>query len=80
VSANRAFSLCAAAGSLAISVLSAVKGHVAVAIVFGLLFAGFLVRAAEGRAAAASRDTPTAQPRSSHEPERRVKSTRFRRR
>lgn len=47
--ANIVFSICAALASLVVSVLSAVKGAPAVAVVFGLLFVGFLLRAREGR-------------------------------
>jgi Flp pilus assembly protein TadB len=47
--ANIAFSICAACAALAVSVLSAVKGAPAVAVVFGMLFVGFLLRAREGR-------------------------------
>jgi hypothetical protein len=46
--ANIVFSICAGLASLLISVLSAVKGAPAVAVVFGLLFVGFLLRAREG--------------------------------
>jgi hypothetical protein len=46
--ANIAFSICAGLASLLVSVLSAVKGAPAVAVVFGLLFVGFLFRAREG--------------------------------
>jgi uncharacterized membrane protein len=46
--ANIVFSVCAALASLAVAVLSAVKGAPAVAVVFGLLFVGFLARAREG--------------------------------
>jgi uncharacterized membrane protein len=46
--ANVVFSICAALASLLVSILSAVKGAPAVAVVFGLLFVGFLVRAREG--------------------------------
>jgi hypothetical protein len=46
--ANIVFSICAGLASLAVSVLSAVKGAPAVAVVFGLLFVGFLLRAREG--------------------------------
>jgi hypothetical protein len=46
--ANLVFSLCAALGALLIAVLSAAKGQAVVAAVFGLLFAGFLIRAREG--------------------------------
>ncbi len=47
--ANIVFSICAALASLFVSVLSAVKGAPAVAVVFGLLFFGFLLRAREGQ-------------------------------
>jgi hypothetical protein len=45
--ANLVFSLAAAMGALTVTVLSAVKGTWAVTVVFGLLAAGFLLRAAE---------------------------------
>lgn len=47
--ANITFSICAALASLLVSVLSAFKGAPAVAVVFGLLFVGFLLRARESR-------------------------------
>ena len=47
--ANIAFSLCAAAASLIVSVFAAVKGIWPVAIVYALLFLGFLLRAHLGR-------------------------------
>jgi hypothetical protein len=46
---NLAFSVFAALTSLAIAVLSAVKGVYAVTAVFGLLAIGFLLRASERR-------------------------------
>ncbi|HEX3432923.1 MAG TPA: hypothetical protein VHT25_02560 [Solirubrobacteraceae bacterium] len=46
--ANIVFSICAALASLLVSVLAGVKGAPAVAVVFGLLFVGFLLRAREG--------------------------------
>ena len=46
---NLWFSLVALAGSLTVAIASAVKGRWAVAIVFGALALGFLVRAAERR-------------------------------
>jgi membrane protein implicated in regulation of membrane protease activity len=46
--ANIVFSICAALASLLVAVLSAVKGAPAVAVVFSLLFVGFLLRAREG--------------------------------
>jgi hypothetical protein len=47
--ANLAFSLCAAVAASVVVVLAAVKGVWPVAIVFGLLVIGFLLRATEGR-------------------------------
>jgi len=47
--ANLAFSLAAAAGSLAVAILAAGKGVWIVAAIWGLLFVGFLVRASEIR-------------------------------
>jgi hypothetical protein len=47
--ANITFSLCAAAASLAIAILAAVKGASIVAVVWGLLAIGFVIRAAYGR-------------------------------
>jgi uncharacterized membrane protein len=46
--ANIAFSVCAAVAALCVSVLSAVKGAPVVAVVFGLLAVGFVLRAREG--------------------------------
>jgi hypothetical protein len=46
--ANIVFSLCATVGALLIAIPSAVKGRWAVAIVFGLLAIGFLLRARAG--------------------------------
>ena len=47
--ANLAFSLSAAAGSLAVTILSASKGVWVVSAIWGLLFVGFLLRASEIR-------------------------------
>ncbi|HEY1833099.1 MAG TPA: hypothetical protein VGG08_01575 [Solirubrobacteraceae bacterium] len=47
--ANLWFSLVAFAGAAAVAIASGVKGRWAVAIVFGVLAAGFLLRAAEWR-------------------------------
>jgi hypothetical protein len=77
VSANTTFSLCAATGALLVSTLSAVKGRWAVAIVFGLLVGGFLLRALEGRREAARDAAPPPEPPT---PARRVKGARFKRR
>jgi uncharacterized membrane protein len=46
--ANIVFSICAALTALVVSVLSAAKGAWVVALVFGLLVVGFLLRAREG--------------------------------
>jgi hypothetical protein len=46
--ANIVFSLCATLGALLIAIPSAVKGRWAVAVVFGLLALGFLLRARAG--------------------------------
>lgn len=73
--ANATFSLCAAAASLLVSVLSAVNGQPAVAIVFGLLVVGFLFRAGEGR-----RSGPPPEPEVDEPPARRVKPAHFKRR
>jgi hypothetical protein len=46
--ANLTFSLCAALASLVVSILAAAKGATVVAIVWGLLCVGFLLRARWG--------------------------------
>jgi hypothetical protein len=46
--ANIVFSICAALAALVVAVLSAAKGVWVVAVVFGLLVVGFLLRAREG--------------------------------
>ena len=76
--ANATFSLCAAAASLLVSVLSAVNGQVGVAIVFGMLFIGFLFRAGEKRQRDGRADLSERQP--DKPPPRRVKPARFKRR
>lgn len=76
--ANATFSLCAAAASLLVSVLSAVNGQPAVAIVFGLLVVGFLFRAGEGRRQASR--APSESVKVEKPPARRVKPARFKRR
>ncbi len=93
--ANLAFSLGAAAVSLLISTASAVKGRWAVAIVFGLLVGGFLLRALEGRrtgsrepaqgpvkiAPPSDEERRAARPPAAPEHgERRIKAARFKRR
>ena len=85
MSPNVTFSLCAATGALLVSTLSAVTGRWAVAIVFGLLVLGFLVRALEGRREAAREKTPSTQPPSPRPgapgpPARRIKGANFKRR
>jgi hypothetical protein len=89
VSPNVTFSLCAATGALLVSTLSAAKGRWAVAIVFGMLVLGFLLRALEGRRETArdksQRAQPTeppapAEPAVVQQPTRRVKPARFKRR
>jgi hypothetical protein len=47
MSPNRAFSLFAAAASLAIAIGAAIKGSYPVTAVFGVLAVGFAVRSAE---------------------------------
>jgi hypothetical protein len=46
--ANVVFSISAGLASLLVAVLAAVKGAPAVAVVFGMLFVGFLLRARDG--------------------------------
>jgi hypothetical protein len=78
VGVNTTFSLCAAAASLLVSVLSAVNGQPAVAIVFGPLVAGFLFRAGEGRRQGTG--PPPESSKAEKPPARRVKPARFKRR
>jgi hypothetical protein len=47
--ANIVFSLCAAAATLLVAILAAVKGAGVVSLVWGLLCIGFLLRAYLGR-------------------------------
>jgi hypothetical protein len=78
MTANIAFALCAAVLSLVVVVGAALKGHWWVAAVYALLVAGFLARAAYGRA----RKDP-AEPRSTapeHASERELRHARFKRR
>ncbi|MGO9490011.1 MAG: hypothetical protein ACLQBB_13425 [Solirubrobacteraceae bacterium] len=78
MTANIAFSLCAAVISLLVVVLAGIKGDWAVVAVYALLLLGFLARASFGRRdrrLAAERDRPPAP-----SPARRVKPARFRRR
>jgi len=79
VGANAIFSLCAAAGALLVASASAAKGRWAVAIVFGMLVVGFLLRAREGRRGPGrAADGPVAPP--PRPAQRRVKPARFKRR
>jgi hypothetical protein len=90
VTANIAFSLAAAVVSLAIVVLTGLKGDWAVAGVYAALVLGFLARASFGRSARVrSPEPPPDDPDPAaavrregpeHEPERRLKPARFRRR
>ncbi len=90
MTANIAFALCAAVFSLAIVVLAGLKGDWAVVAVYALLVAGFLARASFGRRARAeeavardalARDALAAERTGpAHEPERRLRKARFRRR
>jgi hypothetical protein len=80
MSPNVTFSLCAATGALLVSTLSAVKGRWAVAIVFGLLVLGFLVRALEGRRDAAREKTASTETRAPRPAARRIKGANFKRR
>jgi hypothetical protein len=81
VSANVAFSLCAAVASLLVVVFAGVKGDWAVVVVYVLLVVGFLGRAALGRR---RREAPDAQvdapgPAQAGR-DRRLRHARFRRR
>ncbi len=78
MTANIAFALSAGVLSLVIVVGAALKGDWWVAAVYALLVAGFLARALYGR----RREERAEQspPHPEHEPERRLRSARFRRR
>ena len=78
MTANIAFALCAAVLSLVIVVGAALKGHWWVAAVYTLLVAGFLARAAYGRARKDPAEPPPAAPE--HAPERELPHARFKRR
>jgi hypothetical protein len=80
MTANIAFSLSAAVVSLAIVVLAGVKGDWVVVAVYAALVVGFLARASFGRGdrTRAAEADPREGPE--HEPERRLRRTRFRRR
>jgi hypothetical protein len=47
--ANIVFSICAGIASLTVAILAAAKGVIVVAVVWGMLAAGFAVRAELGR-------------------------------
>ena len=79
MTANIAFSLCAAAVSVAIVVLAGLKGDWWVAGVYGALALGFLARARFGRRALLAREKQRPAPGAPHE-ERRLRPARFRRR
>jgi hypothetical protein len=76
MTANIAFSLCAAIASLLVVVLAGVKGDWVVVAVYAALVLGFLARAALGRR---DRSSPDAPPGEEPHP-RRLKPGRFRRR
>lgn len=78
MTANIAFALCAAVLSLVIVVGAALKGHWWVAAVYALLVAGFLARAAYGRARDDPAETSSRDPE--HVSERRLRYARFKRR
>jgi hypothetical protein len=76
MTANIAFSLCAALASLLIVVLAGVKGDWAVAAVYGALVLGFFARAWLGRRPREEEtETPPVETHA-----RRLKRSRFRRR
>ena len=86
MTANIGFALSAAVLSLAIVIGAALKGHWVVALVYAMLVAGFIARAAYGRRGRSLPDPPeSAQPEEAsggprHEPERELRRARFRRR
>jgi len=77
MTANIAFALSAAVLSLVVVVASVLNGHWWVAAVYALLVAGFIARAAYGRRREAPEEPPAGP---EHEPERRLKQARFKRR
>lgn len=76
MTANFAFSVCAAMASLLVVVLAAVKGDWAVVVVYAALVAGFLARAWLGRRRHEEAERPPAR----EARERRLERPRFRRR
>ena len=86
MTANIGFALSAAVLSLAIVIGAALKGHWVVAVVYAMLVAGFIARAAYGRRGRGLSDPGESRqaeetcrvPR--HEPERELRRARFRRR
>ncbi|HXD54042.1 MAG TPA: hypothetical protein VN618_04750 [Solirubrobacteraceae bacterium] len=92
MTANIGFALTAAVLSLAIVIGAALKGHWVVAVVYGMLVAGFLARAGYGRAARRGAASPGEAPEQAgdpdgarqlgprHAPERELRRARFRRR
>jgi hypothetical protein len=79
MTANIAFALGAATLSLAIVLGAALKGDWAVVAVYALLVVGFLARASYGRRARRAHE-PDRAAGPEHQPERRLRSKRFRRR
>jgi hypothetical protein len=80
MTANIAFALGAAMLSLAIVVGAGLKGDWAVVAVYALLVVGFIARAAYGRRARTPDEPEPPAGGPEHEPERRLRSARFRRR
>ena len=80
MTANIAFALGAAVLSLLIVIGAALKGHWWVAAVYALLIAGFIARASYGRRARGGSQEPPPVTGPEHEPERRLKAARFKRR
>ncbi len=78
MTANIAFSLCAAAASLLVAVLAGFKGDWAVSAVWAALAVGFVARARYGIARRRAEQEPADPP--PRPPRRRVQGARFRRR
>jgi hypothetical protein len=80
MTANIAFSLFAAALSVAVVVLAGLKGDWWVVGVYAALTAGFIARARFGRRAQTEREDAKEPPGPSHDDEPRLRPSRFRRR
>jgi hypothetical protein len=79
MSANIAFSLCAAVASLLVLVLAGLKGDWAVVVVYGFLLVGFLTRARLSRRAQPEPPPDDASPPAPSR-DSRLRGARFRRR